>query len=85
MTSLNGVGPVHDIRGRGFLYGVEVSPGQLWPVMKAAEERGVFFYPFTGAGEPKSEGSVVAPPLTSMDEDIEFLATALSSALEAVS
>ncbi|MFJ2650461.1 aspartate aminotransferase family protein [Streptomyces sp. NPDC087420] len=84
MTSLNGVGPVRDIRGRGFLYGVEVAPGQLWPVMKAAEERGVFFYPFTGAGDPKSEGLVVAPPLTSTDEDIEFLTTALSSALDAL-
>ncbi|WP_327713235.1 aminotransferase class III-fold pyridoxal phosphate-dependent enzyme (plasmid) [Streptomyces sp. NBC_00464] len=84
MTSLNGVGPVKDIRGRGFLYGVEVAQGQLWPVMKAAEERGVFFYPFTGAGDPKSEGLVVAPPLTSTDEEIEFLTTVLSGALDAV-
>ncbi|MEU3267922.1 aspartate aminotransferase family protein [Streptomyces bacillaris] len=84
LTSLKGVGPVQDIRGRGFLYGVEVSPGQLWPVMKAVEDRGVFFYPFTGAGEPKSEGFVVAPPLTSTDQDIEFLTTALSGALNAV-
>ncbi|MFF2165432.1 aspartate aminotransferase family protein [Streptomyces sp. NPDC058175] len=84
MKSLNGVGPVQDTRGLGFLYGVEVTPGQLWPVMKAAEERGVFFYPFTGAGDPKSEGLVVAPPLTSSDGDIDFLITALSSALDAV-
>ncbi|MFE6554304.1 aminotransferase class III-fold pyridoxal phosphate-dependent enzyme [Streptomyces sp. NPDC057746] len=84
MKSLNGVGPVQDIRGLGFLYGVEVARGQLWPVMKATEEQGVFFYPFTGAGEPKSEGIVVAPPLISTDEDIEFLITALSGALEAV-
>ncbi|WP_432001569.1 aminotransferase class III-fold pyridoxal phosphate-dependent enzyme [Streptomyces sioyaensis] len=84
IKSLNGVGPVQDTRGRGFLYGVEVAPGQLWPVMQAAEERGVFFYPFTGVGEPRSEGLVVAPPLTSTDEDIEFLIAALSSALESV-
>ncbi|MER0476904.1 aspartate aminotransferase family protein [Streptomyces sp. Edi2] len=84
MKSLNGVGPVRDVRGLGFLYGVELTPGQLWPVMKAAEERGVFFYPFTGAGEPKSEGLVVAPPLTSTDDDIEFLITALPDALAAV-
>ncbi|MFG2525218.1 aminotransferase class III-fold pyridoxal phosphate-dependent enzyme [Streptomyces sp. NPDC048527] len=62
MKSLNGVGPVQDIRGLlGFLYGVEVTSGQLWPVTKAAEEQGVFFCPFTGAGDPKSEGLVVAP------------------------
>lgn len=85
MASLNGVGPVQDVRGRGFLYGVEVAPGQLWPVMQAAEEHGVFFYPFTGAGEPKSEGLVVAPPLISSDDDIEFLITALTGALDAVS
>ncbi|UNZ18192.1 aminotransferase class III-fold pyridoxal phosphate-dependent enzyme [Streptomyces sp. 891-h] len=84
LKSLTGVGPVQDIRGLGFLYGVEVTPGQLWPVMKAAEVRGVFFYPFTGAGEPRSEGLVVAPPLISTDEDIEFLTTALADALKAV-
>ncbi|WP_159058916.1 hypothetical protein [Streptomyces caeruleatus] len=84
MHSPTGVGPVRHVRGLGFLYGVEVTPGQLWPVMAAAEERGVFFYPFTGAGEPKSEGLVVAPPLTSTDDDIEFLIAALSGALDAV-
>lgn len=80
-----GVGAVTDIRGLGHLYGVEVAPGQLWPVMRAAEDRGVFFYPFTGAGEPRSEGLVVAPPLISTDEDIEFLIAALSDALDSVS
>lgn len=84
MKSFNGVGPVRDVRGLGFLYGVEVTPGRLWPVMKAAEERAVFFYPFTGTGEPRSEGLVVAPPLTSTDDDIELVITALSSALNAV-
>ncbi len=84
VAALNGVGPVQDVRGRGFLYGVEVAPGQLWPVMRAAEQRGVFFYPFTGAGEPRSEGLVVAPPLISSNDDIEFLITALTDALDAV-
>jgi adenosylmethionine-8-amino-7-oxononanoate aminotransferase len=84
LRSLNGVGPVQDVRGLGFLYGVEVSPGKLWPVLEAAEERGVFFYPFTGAGEPQSEGLVVAPPLISSDEDVEFLTTALTDAVQAV-
>lgn len=84
MRSLNGVGPVKDVRGLGFLYGVEVVPGKLWHVMKAIEERGVFFYPFTGAGAPQSEGLVVAPPLISTDDDIAFLVNALSNALDAV-
>ncbi|MGW0672563.1 aminotransferase class III-fold pyridoxal phosphate-dependent enzyme [Streptomyces sp. NPDC002746] len=82
MTSLTDITTVRDVRGRGFLYGVEVGAGQLWPVMKAAQERGVFFYPFTGTGEPTSEGFVVAPPLSSTDDDIEFLAAALTGALK---
>jgi hypothetical protein len=48
----------------------------------AEEERGVFFHPFTGAGGPESEGFVVAPPLTSTDEDIAFLTAALSQRAE---
>ncbi|MFE3019477.1 hypothetical protein [Streptomyces sp. NPDC059256] len=44
----------------------------------------MFFYPFTGAGEPRSEGLVVAPAPTSTDDDIQFVITALSSALDAV-
>ncbi|MFF9497190.1 hypothetical protein [Streptomyces flaveolus] len=40
LASLNGIGPMRDVRGRGFFYGAEVTPGQLWPVMEAAEERG---------------------------------------------
>ncbi|MGX8908445.1 class-III pyridoxal-phosphate-dependent aminotransferase [Streptomyces netropsis] len=72
---------VRDVRGLGHLYGVEVTPGLLWPLMEAAEQRGVFFYPFTGAGHPRSEGLVVAPPLNSTDEDIEFLIAALRAAV----
>ncbi|MGW2016794.1 aminotransferase class III-fold pyridoxal phosphate-dependent enzyme [Streptomyces sp. NPDC001927] len=81
LHTLNGVGPVRDVRGLGFLYGVEVTAGSLWPLMKAVEDRGVFLYPFTGAGHPTSEGLVVAPPLTSTDADIDFLVTALSEAV----
>ncbi|MFE3019476.1 aminotransferase class III-fold pyridoxal phosphate-dependent enzyme [Streptomyces sp. NPDC059256] len=29
LKSLNGVGPVRDVRGLGFLYGVELAPGML--------------------------------------------------------
>ncbi|MEU2855598.1 aminotransferase class III-fold pyridoxal phosphate-dependent enzyme [Streptomyces syringium] len=75
---------VRDVRGLGHLYGVEVTPGLFWPLMEAAEQRGAFFYPFTGAGHPRSEGLVVAPPLNSTDEDIEFLITALCGAVAAL-
>ncbi|WP_237500959.1 aspartate aminotransferase family protein [Streptomyces sp. SID8381] len=76
--------PVRDVRGLGHLYGIEVEPGLLWPLMEEAERRDVFFYPFTGAGSPRSEGLVVAPPLTSTDEDIDFLVTALTDAVTAL-
>ncbi|MFF8867886.1 hypothetical protein ACF08B_38260 [Streptomyces sp. NPDC015139] len=49
--------------------------------MTEAESRGVFFYPFTGASEPRSEGLVIAPPLTSTDTDIDFMVTALVDAV----
>ena len=63
---------------------MELAPGLLWPLLQQTEQRGVFFYPFTGAGDPKSEGLVVAPPLTSTDDDITFLTAALTDAVRAL-
>lgn len=85
LRSLTGWTPVRDVRGVGHLYGVEVTPGLLWPLMEECERRGVFFYPFTGAGDPRSEGLVVAPPLNSSGEDIDFLTAALTDAVAALS
>jgi adenosylmethionine-8-amino-7-oxononanoate aminotransferase len=84
LRALTGLSVVRDVRGLGHLYAVEFAPGLLWPLMAEAEKRGVFFYPFTGAGHPKSEGLVVAPALNSTDEDIDFLAAALGDAAGAV-
>lgn len=84
LRALTDLPAVRDVRGLGHLYGVELEPGLLWLLMVEAERRGVFFYPFTGAGHPKSEGLVVAPPLTSTDEDIEHLTTALADAVAAL-
>ncbi|MEU4953648.1 aminotransferase class III-fold pyridoxal phosphate-dependent enzyme [Streptomyces lavendulae] len=85
LRSLTGWAPVREVRGVGHLYGVEVAPGLLWRLMEECERRGVFFYPFTGAGDPRSEGLVVAPPLTSSDEDIDFLTAALTDSVAALS
>ncbi|MBT2457654.1 aminotransferase class III-fold pyridoxal phosphate-dependent enzyme [Streptomyces sp. ISL-86] len=85
LRSLTGWAPVRDVRGVGHLYGVEVTPGLLWPLMEECERRGVFFYPFTGAGDPRSEGLVVAPPLNSSGEDIDFLTAALTDAVVSLS
>ncbi|MFD9654882.1 aminotransferase class III-fold pyridoxal phosphate-dependent enzyme [Streptomyces mirabilis] len=85
LRSLTGWAPVRDVRGIGHLYGVEVTPGLLWPLMEECERRDLFFYPFTGAGEPRSEGLVVAPPLNSSDEDIDFLTAALTDAVASLS
>ncbi|MBV6700236.1 aminotransferase class III-fold pyridoxal phosphate-dependent enzyme [Kitasatospora aureofaciens] len=84
LRSLTDLPGVREVRGLGHLYGVELAPGLLWPLLRQTEQRGVFFYPFTGAGEPRSEGLVVAPPLTSTDEDLDFLTTALTGAVTAL-
>ncbi|MFJ3826024.1 aminotransferase class III-fold pyridoxal phosphate-dependent enzyme [Streptomyces nodosus] len=81
LQTLTDLSVVRDVRGLGHFYGVELAPGLLWPLMKEAEKNGAFFYPFTGAGHPRSEGLVVAPPLNSTDEDIDFLSTALCDAV----
>lgn len=83
MQGLTASPAVRDVRGLGHLYGVELAPGLLWQVMEEAEQRGVFFYPFTGTGHPKSEGLVVAPPLNTTDDDIDFVAAVLTDALAA--
>ncbi|MFB7054375.1 aminotransferase class III-fold pyridoxal phosphate-dependent enzyme [Streptomyces vinaceus] len=85
LRSLTGRAAVREVRGVGHLYGVEVAPGLLWPLMEECERRGVFFYPFTGAGRPRSEGLVVAPPLNSSDDDIDFLTDALTNAVASLS
>ncbi|MFF3517722.1 aminotransferase class III-fold pyridoxal phosphate-dependent enzyme [Streptomyces sp. NPDC002573] len=84
LQALTDLPVVRDVRGLGFLYGVELAPGLLWPLMQEAEKHDVLFYPFTGAGHPKSEGLVVAPPLTSTDTDVDFLVSALSNAMTAL-
>nr|WSW64673.1 aminotransferase class III-fold pyridoxal phosphate-dependent enzyme [Streptomyces sp. NBC_00998] len=84
LAELPGLGPVKAVRGLGLLDGVEVAPGVLWPLMEEAERHGAFFYPFTGVGRPRSEGLVVAPPLTSTDGDITFVIAALRDAVAAV-
>ncbi|WP_030872626.1 aspartate aminotransferase family protein [Streptomyces sp. NRRL F-2747] len=91
LRELPGAGPVKAVRGLGHLYGVELAPGLLWQLMERAQapgrrnRDGAFFYPFTGTGHPRSEGLVVAPPLTSTDDDIDFLIAALRDAVTALS
>ncbi|PBC69938.1 aminotransferase class III [Streptomyces sp. TLI_235] len=84
LRALAGRPGVREVRGLGHLYGVELAPGLLWPLMAEAEKRGVFLYPFSGAGQPKSEGLVVAPPLTCTDQDIDFLTEAPAGAVHAL-
>ncbi|MFD7451803.1 aminotransferase class III-fold pyridoxal phosphate-dependent enzyme [Kitasatospora sp. NPDC059827] len=81
LRSLTGLPGVQAVRGLGHLYGVQVEPGLLWPLLEQAERRGVLFYPFTGAGEPRGEGLVVAPPLIATDTDLDHLTGALRGAL----
>ncbi|WP_327075584.1 aminotransferase class III-fold pyridoxal phosphate-dependent enzyme (plasmid) [Kitasatospora purpeofusca] len=84
LRTLTGLPGVRDVRGLGHLYGVELASGLLWPLLQQSEQRGIFFYPFTGAGEPRSEGVVVAPPLISTDDDLAFVVAALRDAVLAL-
>lgn len=65
---------VRHVRGIGFLYGIELAPGLLWPFLEEVENRGVLFYPFSYGG---GDGVTVAPPLNSTDADLDHLITAV--------
>lgn len=54
LRSLTGRPGVRDVRGVGHLYGLELAPGLLWPLLRRTEQRGVFFYPFTGSQATRS-------------------------------
>lgn len=69
---------VKDVRGIGFLYGIELRKGLLWPFLEAVESCGVLLYPF---GTNASEGVTVAPPLNSTDADLEHLVGAIRDSL----
>ncbi|MEU2354443.1 aminotransferase class III-fold pyridoxal phosphate-dependent enzyme [Streptomyces misionensis] len=85
VEALADLAPVRDVRGIGHLYAIEVEPGLLWPLLEETEKRGAFFYPFTGAGSSRSEGLVVAPPLTCSSNDIAYLTDVLTDAVGALS
>ncbi|MFF0487368.1 hypothetical protein [Streptomyces sp. NPDC004435] len=55
--------------------------GQLVAADAGGARSGASSYPFTGAGESKTQGLVVAPPLTSTDDDTDLLLTALGEAV----
>jgi taurine--2-oxoglutarate transaminase len=69
-------------RGIGFLYGVELKPGQLWRFMEEVEKRDAFFYPFSYGG---SSGFMVAPPLNTPQSDLEYLIASIRGALSVCS
>jgi adenosylmethionine-8-amino-7-oxononanoate aminotransferase len=69
---------VSDVRGIGFLYGLELHTGCLWPFMEEAERRGVLFYPFSSS---KGSGVTVAPPLNATDADLDHLMTVVRDTL----
>lgn len=81
------LGPVvRDIRGLGYFYGIEVQDGTLWTQLARLERQGVLLYPFTGyRPDGTGEGMIVAPPLTSTEDDIEHLISTLRTVLESAS
>jgi adenosylmethionine-8-amino-7-oxononanoate aminotransferase len=76
-----------DVRGRGLLLGLELPPGGPVPGLRALALRdaamaaGLLVYPATGGF---LDAVLVAPPLTSTDDEIDELVSRLDQALAAV-
>ena len=73
-----------DVRGQGLLLGLELRPGGPVPGLRALALRdaamaaGLLVYPATGGF---LDAVLVAPPLTSTDDEIDELVTRLDRAL----
>jgi taurine---2-oxoglutarate transaminase len=75
---------VKDFRGMGWFYGVELDKGYQRRVLTAARDEGLILYPFNGYKQDGGgEGIVVAPPLNTSVEDIEWITDRLSRSLAA--
>jgi taurine--2-oxoglutarate transaminase len=76
---------VEEVRGIGFFYGVALAPGTLLDALATARDHALVLYSFNGClPGGGGEGVVVAPPLTSSDEELDWLVGQLASALDAV-
>ncbi|WP_232543838.1 aspartate aminotransferase family protein [Streptomyces buecherae] len=81
--SLAGLPAVTDIRGRGQFHGIELAPGTLREAMRRTRARDLLLYPFNGyRPDGSGEGLIVAPPLTSTQDELDFLVRRLHQALE---
>ena len=96
MRSLEGEGGVFDVRGLGFLWGVELAQdaaGTPFPrekevserVRDACRERGLLIHASHGcAGEDRGDLVLVAPPLVSDDAALTEMVETLRAALRSV-
>jgi len=86
---------VHDVRGMGFLWGIEIveekATGKPFPterrtsrrIADACRERGVLVHAGTGcAGGEHGDFILVAPPLIAEDEALQEIATCLRDSIE---
>lgn len=76
---------IAEVRGEGFLYGLELSGGLTASKLTAAAlDEGLFIYPCTDfLGLGRGEAVLVAPPLISQEIDIQELSVRLNRALKA--
>jgi adenosylmethionine-8-amino-7-oxononanoate aminotransferase len=73
-----------EVRGVGFLHGVEVVSGRLMDVLTTARNNGLILYTFGPSGpDGTGQGVIVAPPLTCSAEELDWMIGALSNALAA--
>lgn len=72
---------VIEVRGRGFLWAVDVDPSALWPLIQYSDEHGILLYPFSGTGKPRSAGVMISPPLNTTEEEIDYIVSTLREGL----
>ncbi|MEU0429342.1 aspartate aminotransferase family protein [Streptomyces canus] len=77
-----GLPVVVDVRGRGYLHGIEVADNCQSDLLRIGRDKGLILYPFNGyRRDGGGEGVLIAPPLNISDDEVSFLASALRSAL----
>ena len=96
MRSLSGEPGVFDVRGIGFLWGVELAQGAAgtpFPrdrrlaerVVEGCRERGILVHGSSGcAGEGRGDLILVAPPLVTEDPEIDEMVEAIRGSLRGV-
>ncbi|PGR99456.1 aminotransferase family protein [Bacillus thuringiensis] len=82
LRSLSRFKCVEEIRGIGFFYGLELSNGLLNDFLSVAKKNNLILYPFNGFKREGGNGVLIAPPLNSNSNELNFLINRLDKVLQ---